>query len=288
MTSEILPGEWPLVLSTGLLLKEPLISVLDDIKEAGFGSIEIASSVSHFDYHSPDAVSQLRKRLEDLNIVVNSFHAPYKDFVDLTLLDEKERIRAVKEVIAAAEALFALGGRSLVLHAGSEDESIPAEEVSARLKQAGKSLLEIYKHCQKPGLILAIEDTLAHLLGGKVEQVKWLVSKLPEKHTGICLDTGHSFLTGKLTERVRSFGPRLLMSHIHDNNGVYDDHLPPGDGKLPWVLLFRTFIEVGFKGPLILEIMGNEDIEKSLAGAARGAEFIRQLIYDQKTPHSLI
>ncbi len=269
---------WPLVLSTGLLIREPLISILDRIKETGFSSIEIAASISHFNYHNPGAISRLRRKLEELNMKVNSFHAPCKDYVDFTLLDESKRQKAVKEVLAAVEALSALGGQNLVLHGGSDEESIPQEQVDKRLRQAGKSLLEIHNHCLKLGLTLVLEDMLGHLLGGKVEQLQWLISQLPEQQTGICLDTGHSFLTGKLTERVRSYGPRLLMAHIHDNNGKYDDHLPPGDGKLPWSLLFGTFTEVGFRGPLVLEMMGNENTETSLIGAVRGAEFIREII----------
>lgn len=283
MKPEARPGVWPLALSTGILINKPLTGVLELIKESGFSSIEIAASLSHFDYHDDNAISQVRRKLEELKIKVNSFHAPYKDYVDLTLLEDKERNKAVGEVLATAKALFALGGRFLVLHAGSEEQSIPGEEVNARLEQARKSLLEIYQHCQKLGITMAVEDMLAHLLGGKLEQVQWLVSHLPDKQAGICLDTGHSFLTGKLIERVHSFGSRIIMAHIHDNNCVYDDHLPPGDGKLPWFSLFSSFMEVRFHGPLVLELIGHGDSGTSLADARRGAEFLRQLTYYQTT-----
>ncbi len=282
MKSEIPGGEWPLALSTGLLTDVPLHDVLDAVKRAGFSSIEIAASISHFDYHDSNAVSQVRKKLEGLGMKVNSFHAPYKD-ADLTLLEEGERRKAVGEVLTAAEALSALGGRFLVLHGGSEEQAVPGEEMGARLEQAGKSLLEIHERCGQLGLTVAVEDMLGHLVGGKLEQVMWLVARLPEKGTGICLDTGHSFLTGKLMERASAFGPRLLMAHIHDNNGVYDDHLPPGDGKLPWYALFQTFAEHRFRGPLVLELTGQGATPARLETAARGAAFIRQLTYYRAT-----
>lgn len=269
--------KWPLALSTGLFIKSPLISVLERIKEAGFDSIEIGTSIGHFDYQSLEAISQVRNKLANLDLKVYSVHAPYKSDADLTRLEEEKRQKAVKEIIASADSLSLMGGRVLVVHAGSDEEYVRKEEVSKRLEQARKSLLEIHSHCRRLGICLALEDMLAHLLGGKAEQLQWLLSQLPVEDTGICLDTGHSFLTGKLLERVHLFGPRLIMAHIHDNNGVYDDHLPPGNGKLPWPELLQTLEKIGFAGPLVLEIMSHGDVATLLKGAVKGAEFLRDL-----------
>lgn len=278
MRPRVLPGEWPLVLSTSCFLNEPVSEVLQPVTEAGFDSIEIASSMTHFDYHSSQAVSVLEKKLKEMDIKVNSLHAPYKDFVDLTQVDETGRQKAVEEVLSSARALSILGGKTLVVHGGSEEQQIPEEDVYERLKQARKSLLQIQQYCQKLEIMLAVEDMLGHLLGGKLEHLHWLISQLPEDSTGVCLDTGHSFLTGRLTERVRFLGPRLVMSHVHDNGGVLDDHLPPGEGKLPWPLFFKTLREVRFEGPLVLEIRAGADIRASIDSAVRGARFIRKEI----------
>ena len=46
--------------------------------------------------------------------------------------------------------------------------------------------------------------------------------------------------------------------HISDNRGIHTEHLPIGDGKIKWNLLFETLNRIGFSGHLGIDIGGAE------------------------------
>ncbi|MBI4294860.1 MAG: sugar phosphate isomerase/epimerase [Chloroflexi bacterium] len=266
---------WPLALSTGMFLRHPLLAVLEPIKQAGFNRIEIASFKAHFNYHDLEQAKVIKMELDRLGLCTGSLHAPYSERIDLTLLQEEERLEAVSEVKAAVDALATLGGKTLVLHAGTATES-PLPQTEQRLWQSARSLKQIYSYCQERHVILALEDMLPHLVGGRAAEMWWLLSQLPQEGVGICLDTGHSFLSGSLTDRLRLFGPRLLMLHAHDNLGKFDDHLPPGEGHIDWPGLLDRLFDTGFSGDIVLEIGEASDFTASLQRAQGSVALLKR------------
>lgn len=56
-----------------------------------------------------------------------------------------------------------------------------------------------------------------------------------EKCFAFCLDTGHLLLIGKdVKEAMIRLGDRIEAFHVHDNNGMNDQHLAPYMGVLDW------------------------------------------------------
>jgi len=267
---------WDLTLSTGIALRQPLLQTLASMRQAGFTRVQVTAFLGHFDHHDPSVIAAVKEELRRLALQATSLHAPYSDRVDLTLMADSERAAAVAEVEAAARALAALGGRTIVLHPGSASDTANAE-AQERLRQGVRSLTEIHRSCRPLGLTLAVEDMLGHLVGGRTHELAWVLSSLPRDGVSLCLDTGHSFLARSLFERVRMFGPRLGMLHAHDNRGVYDDHLPPGEGNIAWGPLLHRLHEVRFRGEIVLEIAEGPDVEQSLWRARRSVLFLQDL-----------
>ncbi|MCL5027329.1 MAG: sugar phosphate isomerase/epimerase [Chloroflexi bacterium] len=276
--------KWDITLSTGMFLHQPLLDALPSIRDAGFRRIQISAFRPHFDYHNRELVDQVRQAADALGLRVTSMHAPYSESIDLTLLDDEARLAAVAEIEAAGDALAALGGRTLVAHAGSETAAINDNSM-LRLRRSARSLSEIYKYCRQKGIRLAIEDMLGHLLGGRAGDLRWVLGQLPMQGVGVCLDTGHSSLTGRLMERVRLFGLRMVMIHAHDNKGKYDDHLPPGEGSIPWGPLLDAFADMGFQGELVLEIREEPDIAALLQRTLDSVCFLQRCA--QGKPYSI-
>lgn len=268
---------WTVGLSTGIFLSEPLPKVLETIKATGFRTIEVTVSPLHFDYHNVDLAVRIRRELEGLGLKATSLHAPYSSIIDPTYLDEEYRRRAVAEIKAAAQALITLGGTKLVMHPGSESPEAKAD-IAPRLKQAAKSLKELHQYCQERGISLVLESMLGHLLGGSTIDLQWLLAQLPREGTGICLDTGHSYLAGSLLERVKLFAPQLMMLHAHDNNGVYDDHLAPGEGNIDWPSFIAALRQVNFKGEIVIEMSAGEN---ALERARRSVAFLESCCRDK-------
>ena len=56
-----------------------------------------------------------------------------------------------------------------------------------------------------------------------------------EKCFGFCLDTGHLLLVGgDIINTIAKLGDRIAAFHVHDNNGITDQHLAPYMGVQDW------------------------------------------------------
>lgn len=84
-----------------------------------------------------------------------------------------------------------------------------------------------------------------------------------EKLFGICYDIGHANITGRnLYEDVCAYGERLLCLHIHDNDGLHDQHLLPFSQKKPgedspctdWDGLCEGLAKINYRGPVNFEV----------------------------------
>ena len=69
----------------------------------------------------------------------------------------------------------------------------------------------------------------------------------------------------------------LQMIHANDNNGGYDDHNPPGEGKIDWKRLLLELSRIEFNGGIILELSGNKPPEIVLAQARQARMFLRNI-----------
>jgi sugar phosphate isomerase/epimerase len=90
----------------------------------------------------------------------------------------------------------------------------------------------------------------------------------------VCLDSGHAALGRNWHEFIDIADGRLAHVHASDNRGVFDDHLPPGDGTIDWREIARTLTDANFKGWIMLELHGPPDnpgtlLTRALEQAAR-------------------
>ncbi len=54
------------------------------------------------------------------------------------------------------------------------------------------------------------------------------------KSIGYTYDSGHHNAFAPERDLLRDFGDRLIVTHIQDNNGIDDLHMPPFDGNVDW------------------------------------------------------
>ncbi|MBQ3078760.1 MAG: sugar phosphate isomerase/epimerase [Clostridia bacterium] len=75
-----------------------------------------------------------------------------------------------------------------------------------------------------------------------------------EKRFAFCFDTGHALLLGKdIYNSLLQVGERIETFHIHDNDGIDDQHIAPYTGRLDWDRFIKGVKEIGFKGTLSFE-----------------------------------
>lgn len=260
--------KWEIGLSTGIAYTHPIADVLPYVAESGFRTIEIATAPGHFRYADPAAVTALKEALDQYGLHVHALHAPFGQELNLTSLDPEQRRYTFDRFVVAAEALRVLGGHYLVVHPGGEDPRWVWHR-EERLGLCVEGLTRTREECGRRGLTLVVETPLPHLLGGQVEDLAWIMDRLPDQGVGMCLDTSHTFLGGTLFEAIDRFGQKLLHVQASDNKGHTDDHLVPGEGVIEWSRVISSLERVGYRGMFLLEVAGDGDVAEHVMSAAR-------------------
>ena len=97
--------------------------------------------------------------------------------------------------------------------------------------------------------------------------IRNILERLKGQNVGFCLDAGHLFAFGQseLKPWLEGLGSYIGQLHLHDNHGRGDDHLPMGEGKIDFKLLFAHLISNDLPRPIItLEPHREEDLWPSL------------------------
>jgi sugar phosphate isomerase/epimerase len=277
-------SDWAVGFSTGCFWQTSIFDCLEDIRNSGFGRIEICSGRAHLDYHDSEQVKRAGRLIEDLRLETYSFHAPFAEGIDITSLDPQVRDQALKELLQAIESAAILKVRYFVVHPGPEKTALPEHERFVRLENAVAVLNQAHAHCRRLGVGLVLENMLPHLFAGRVRDLLWILGALNTTEVGICLDTGHAHLGEDLLKVAHKLSGHLWMVHASDNRGQYDDHLPPGDGQIDWAALLEHLNGIHFNGTLMLEIADLGDRSTTLDGARRARRYLRDLSHRLRLP----
>lgn len=80
----------------------------------------------------------------------------------------------------------------------------------------------------------------------------------------VCLDVGHANLTRTSLERwMEVLHPYIGHIHLSDNRGMYDDHLAPGDGTVPWDLFGQLLDKYEIQADYTIEVSDLTGVEKT-------------------------
>jgi sugar phosphate isomerase/epimerase len=227
------------VLSTHLFLNQRLHpGLLELAGRSGAQAVEIFAARQHFDYTSREHIGELAAWFRSNPLEVFSMHAPlYPDRemgrgggpgVNVLHPEKARRIDAMDEVKRALEAADSIPFRNLVLHLGER-----LDGWSPRTIEYAINALEHLGAFARPlGVRLLVENLMSepttpeHLMEilhtGHMDQV------------GVCLDLGHAQVTVGVREAIGTLGSRIASVHVHDNHGMKDEHLWPGDGTIAW------------------------------------------------------
>ena len=123
------------------------------------------------------------------------------------------------------------------------------------------------------GLKLAIETP-------PYDYIIKLVDTIGRADVGMNLDTGHCALEGNDPADVAyKIGHRLFTTHLQDNFGVNDDHQTPGMGLINWRKLLTAFKDIGYTGPLLMELTGEGVKARRSALELRHFELEKEIVF---------
>ncbi len=165
-----------------------------------------------------------------------TIHGPFYD-LSPGAVDPAFRALTAERMRLALERAAHFSPHSVIFHPGYDPLRFAAHR-RAWLKNSLRTWRQILPQAANlPGAWILIENiferdpsTIAELLGS-----------LPSPPFGFCLDTGHFqvFSDVPLDEWIDALGPHLREVHLHDNHGLTDEHLPPGEGIFDFPALFQ-------------------------------------------------
>ena len=218
---------------------------------------------------SANRISRLRE-LSKLHNIKLSLHVPY--YINISEMLVPLRRTHISNLLKCIQVASELKATHVTLHVG-KFYWFPAEPWMRKksLKRFVRSMEKILNVCEGKNVIVALENVVPipvgseyYLLGDSIEDFKFIFSNLKSKQLKFCLDTGHANMGEGVLEYVNNFHDKLSCIHYHDNNGFNDEHLPIGDGKIPWEDLAKELINIKYQGPIISECRNIEPHKSAL------------------------
>ena len=132
------------------------------------------------------------------------------------------------EIKRALEAAERIPFKNLVVHLGERDDGW-----SLRTIEYAETALEHLGAFAHPlGVRLLVENLLSEPTTPSHLLTILEMGHLP--NIGVCLDLGHAHITVGVAEAIATLGDHIASVHVHDNHGMKDEHLWPGDGTIDW------------------------------------------------------
>ena len=245
----------------------PFDQFLSMCSDLGMSYVEIQTEHPY----TPSEMNRKRvneiKELADtcgLNIIL---HGPLFD-TNLSSLKECIRMASVKFMQECVELASKLSSDLLVVHAGSFPGDLPISLMNKARDQLHTSLSELTKVAMNYGVIIGLENKQKsedrELILYPDEHLE-VVEAFHDQGVRAVLDIGHAHTAnGDLANYTHLLNDLIIELHLHDNNGVSDDHLPLGAGSIDFGEFFEAVRHIGFTGPAILELKSKPDLESSV------------------------
>ena len=223
----------------------------------------------------PKFVSFLRTSMRD-RVKFFDMHAPYGECYDLAAMGKGRRDDMIKDHIRGLGYAADFGCRTYTIHVGAYD-SVVYQVPNEKLRPlALESLEKLLPYAEKYGIIIAVENAFER--SNTPDEVMFYVEYFNHPNLGCCFDSGHANVMksgknkvyGNYMKNVAWWGevenydgafermaPAMVTCHLHDNDGLSDQHLIPGAGTENWELLAKNLLT---KAPKLLSIQSEASV----------------------------
>jgi sugar phosphate isomerase/epimerase len=204
--------------------------------EHGYDGVELV--VTH-DRRSQTAAA-VQRLIAEYGVPVRSVHVPC-----FLLTQHVWGWAAIAKLRRAPEMAAIVGASTVVTHPPFRWQRSYARQFAATVSELHGT----------GGVSLAVENMFpAHVLGRPVEIFSHTNPVLPG-FPAVTLDTSHAAASGaELMAVAAGMGPRLEHVHLSDSmRRGGDEHLPPGEGRLPLAELATELATGGFAGDVVIE-----------------------------------
>jgi sugar phosphate isomerase/epimerase len=254
-------------LSSLLFPKNSLEEIVEMTSMFEFEHIEIICDVPHFrPEFKPGELLGLKELINSYNLSV-SIHAPFWDLNPASHYPGIKKL-TTKQVKKSIDICSFLGGCVVTTHPGR----CPIPELEPTLAMTKTLFQDFVSEClpraRDRGVTLAVENM------SDITQPYWAMEEFIPlieefEQLKITFDVGHAYIAHRrrgarepereIAKMMRKIKDHLACIHLHDNRGLRDDHLLPGEGEIKFERIFKAMKENKFNGPLVIELWSPED-----------------------------
>jgi sugar phosphate isomerase/epimerase len=205
---------------------------------------------------NPDPIP-LRGMVRDRGLAIHSAHGSWGGQsiearrVDLGSDDARTWSESVDDLKRCVDWLVEAGGACLVVHPGGLSEP---EEWDRRREALLAGLARLADHARGTGVVVCVENMPPGVHpGSRMADLAAIIDELGREEIALALDTGHAQIAASARSETLAAGHRLRTTHVHDNDGRQDAHLPPGSGTIDWAFWVEAIDTIDYRGPIILE-----------------------------------
>jgi sugar phosphate isomerase/epimerase len=238
---------------------------IDEVSRLGFHPEIRMTKADHLARMSGSDFDRMRERL-DRDSLKAFTHGPFFG-LDIASLDRCLSEYSADCLLTGLEATSRLGGGLMVMHTGY----MPQFSRAGRRHWFGnwaERMPRIADRARELGVTIALENTW----DDRPDVLLYLADLVPGGDIEFCLDSGHVNVFSRLpvSHWWDAIGDRVAALHLHDNDGLSDDHLEPGRGTFDFPGLARC-IAGAARMPLL-------DLEVDLSDAENGRYYIESLL----------
>jgi sugar phosphate isomerase/epimerase len=218
------------------------------IAEAGFTHLHWCHHWNSDFLYARSEVEQLTRWFSELNLALLNIHGSSGREKCWYAPEAYRREAGVELVRNRLEMAAQLGGDVVIMHAILEPEADPDAFWDALFR----SLDELEPVARALGVRIAVEnlnDT------GHWAIIAHILESYAPDYVGLCYDSGHGNKGEDGLSHLERLGDRLIAVHLHDNNGLADQHLIPFTGTLDWSRLASILSRTAYEGPVNIESM---------------------------------
>jgi sugar phosphate isomerase/epimerase len=253
-----------------LLFAGNLEQGLEHARHLGYEGVEI----SLLDSRRVDKESLIQK-LDDLNLNVFAIATGQTYYTDgYSLFDSKqekrmmavERVKGHIELAADLQAKVILGGIRGTI------ETTELEEVNTRYQKGQEAIEQCVKYAETHKVTLLLEPVNRYETNvfNTVEEGLKLIEQIASPNLKLLPDTFHMNIEEQsISESLRNVGSNLGYIHFADSN-----RWAPGLGHIDFRAIISSLIDLGYSGPIGVEILPKPD---DLTAARKAVQFIRSL-----------
>jgi len=255
-----------LLLSSGSLYNYGLNRFFGLTKKAGFSALEIIIS----DLWDSREVEYLNRLSRNFNLKILAFHAPFSNM---------KRWKTPQERFL----------NSLKLSGKMKVETLVVHSYEPNNRTFFKWLkMDLKKIQKKTEVKIAVENLPRHYKGGKRPVYGGMDPLKLLDFDYLCLDTTHLATTPlDLFDVYRKIKEKVAHIHLSDairlralQKNEEDDHLVPGEGKLPLASFLKQLKQEKYKGTISLElrpeVLGEGDERKIVERLKKARNFVER------------